>query len=1053
MRPITPIFLLLIIISLLVIPPGVKAEAEAPRFEPTECPFPTLSGRTVECGFLVVPEDRAQPAGPTIKLGVAILKSRSPNPQPDPIIFLNGGPGGHALLGFSQFFQAFQSFLGDLNRDVIIFDQRGVGWSQPALECPELRPSLLRQMHGESLTEAEIQAPYIACRDRWMSAGVDLAAYTTAASAADVNDLWRALGYTEVNLYGVSYGTVLAQTVMRDYPNGLRGVILDSAYPLEINLTADSAANMHTGLRQVFAECAADAVCRLVYPDLETTYLDLLETLKHTPAHLTLADPVTAETITTIFDAAALGDTLRLLPAREIPGLIYDLHDGNFTAILQNHREALKAIHTFGAPPGRAMAISVFCSQGLYAQAAVPTHYPEAVWAEHFNADLTPLPCSAWPMPGAPDARAARSDIPTLILSGQFDFTRSPAYDALLTHNLTRSYLVVAPDVGHQVMRSACLTGIAQTFFNQPTVAPNTACVATAYAPILNTRFTVRAAAVRWPALALTALLLIGIGVQLARGILAHRQTVLGLTARSALRGVSALPAVIGFILLGLALWRGGEQFMWTTRARAMETVLVLIATLQAALAFVPEDEPALEVTLATQRPLAWLVLERLTLILVFVGGVGLVLSLFGVQRLDESMWQILLRWFPPLIFFSGLAVCLTLITRRAVFSLAVISLLWFTASALGDLVMKNWPFAWPLNPYLQPDQAEYLLNRGFITVAGLAFGTWGLTLLRDEERLLFGGRSAGPQKKRRTEVEANAGVGAGQPASALAKVHIFLSTFPVAAHQFLAMLWYEFHLQWRRRAISVILLSMLALPLVGAFTLGRQAVMSTATGLDPAQRREVVASQARPAIWGSVWMFLTLLLPVVVAETIPKDKHHGMRELLESFPLSTGVYLAGKLVSVWLVLITGLGLSAVVNGLVWWWVVGPFDWRWYGTLWVAGALPLALMNPSLGVLLAAGQPTQRRALLVGVGLTIVCVILQVPGFLMLNQVWGWINPSRAYLFVYFLVSRTAPDLLTATFLQWLTPEALGWSIIGGLAQTVAVWIGVWIWMRRNTNM
>ena len=92
---------------------------------------------------------------------------------------------------------------------------------------------------------------------------MNLAAYTTADSAADVNDLWRTLGYPEVNLYGISYGTVLAETVMRDYPQGVRSMILDSAYPLESDLIADTAANMHAGLERVFADCAADPVCRM----------------------------------------------------------------------------------------------------------------------------------------------------------------------------------------------------------------------------------------------------------------------------------------------------------------------------------------------------------------------------------------------------------------------------------------------------------------------------------------------------------------------------------------------------------------------------------------------------------------------------------------------------------------------------------------------------------------------------------------------------------------------------------------------------------------------
>ena len=216
----------LILILLWLFPAAVRAESgsEIPRFEAADCPFGSPANVTVHCGYLVVLEDRAQSGGATIRLAVAILKSDNPQPAGDPLIFLNGGPGAHALMDLPRFVNNFRLLLVDLNRDVIIFDQRGVGLSQPALECPELVPSLIARAQGQALTLGEERAPYLACRDRWLSEGVNLAAYTTAESAADVNDLWRTLGYRQVNLYGISYGTVLAETVMRDYPDGIRSV-------------------------------------------------------------------------------------------------------------------------------------------------------------------------------------------------------------------------------------------------------------------------------------------------------------------------------------------------------------------------------------------------------------------------------------------------------------------------------------------------------------------------------------------------------------------------------------------------------------------------------------------------------------------------------------------------------------------------------------------------------------------------------------------------------------------------------------------------------------
>ena len=71
-------------------------------YEAYDCPFDTLFFDEITCGYLLVPEDRTQPDGPVIELAVAVLKSYSDAPKPDPILYLEGGPGGSALVGFER---------------------------------------------------------------------------------------------------------------------------------------------------------------------------------------------------------------------------------------------------------------------------------------------------------------------------------------------------------------------------------------------------------------------------------------------------------------------------------------------------------------------------------------------------------------------------------------------------------------------------------------------------------------------------------------------------------------------------------------------------------------------------------------------------------------------------------------------------------------------------------------------------------------------------------------------------------------------------------------
>jgi hypothetical protein len=102
------------------------------RFEPGTCPNtpePIPALQMARCGYLVVPESRSTPNGRTIRLAVAIVPAASESPQPDPVVFMTGGPGAAAILD--------TPFLVDAgvnrDRDLIIMAQRGTLYSDPEL--------------------------------------------------------------------------------------------------------------------------------------------------------------------------------------------------------------------------------------------------------------------------------------------------------------------------------------------------------------------------------------------------------------------------------------------------------------------------------------------------------------------------------------------------------------------------------------------------------------------------------------------------------------------------------------------------------------------------------------------------------------------------------------------------------------------------------------------------------------------------------------------------------------------------------------------------------
>ncbi len=204
--------------------------AAVPRFERASCSTLMSLRRVIRCGFLVVPENRTKRNGKTIRIAVAIVPAASKKKSPVPLVFLAGGPG--ALPIFSAKWYVADGFNAD--RDLILVNQRGVYYSRPQLVCPNLDRFFYRQLglvfDADSTRKAQVAATRV-CRAQLVAKGIDIAAYNTTENAADFVDLRRVLGYKLWNVYGVSYGTELALTLMRTDPNGIKSVILDSTVP------------------------------------------------------------------------------------------------------------------------------------------------------------------------------------------------------------------------------------------------------------------------------------------------------------------------------------------------------------------------------------------------------------------------------------------------------------------------------------------------------------------------------------------------------------------------------------------------------------------------------------------------------------------------------------------------------------------------------------------------------------------------------------------------------------------------------------------------------
>jgi pimeloyl-ACP methyl ester carboxylesterase len=488
--------------SALVVSPAAAAQAGyEPRFESAPCPDlpkPVALPGNARCGFLVVPENRSRPEGRTIRLAVAIVPAVSPRPAPDPIVHLTGGPGGVAIAEAQTLVDA--GFNRD--RDLILMNQRGTFLSEPALTC-EVIDRFNRLQVGLPLDARSTRRKHVAatreCRAELVARGIDIAAYNTTENAADFADLRRALGYDRWNAFGVSYGTYLAQTIMRDHPEGLRSVTLDSTVPLSAVDLADFWAGARDGLQNIFGACRAQARCRRSFPNLERTFTMLVRRLESDPVRTTVADPSTRQPTPVVLDGGALANWLVgmsfFTPSfKDVPSWIAGLAAGDPQSI------AASRLAQVTAPglTGFGLTYGVICREWVpfdserevLAQGGdVLPRYPRSVLSQPPQFTYMFDDCRVWDVPAAPASvrEPAVSDIPTLILSGSFDSVTSLTWAYAAAEMLPNSRIASIPGVGHFVApESPCAQAVIASFLLRPD-APDTNCVATLRPPIFAT--------------------------------------------------------------------------------------------------------------------------------------------------------------------------------------------------------------------------------------------------------------------------------------------------------------------------------------------------------------------------------------------------------------------------------------------------------------------------------------------------------------------------------------------------------------------------------------
>ena len=457
----------------------------APRVERERCSFKPPRGDRVECFVLIVAENRELPQGREVRLKVAVLKAKR-TAGLEPLVYLSGGPGDAPLVASSAGADPLAE--GDWwnetanirrRRDVIVMSQRGAGGSTPNLDCFDPRTSQPAKARRRTVTEQQERDLLVSCRAALERRKIDLAMYTTPALADDVADLAIAFALSRINLYGVSYGTRWGLEVMRRHPGLVRAAVLDGVYPPQVNGEQNEPEIVRRAFERLYADCTADPVCRERHPAVRAIVEGAIAAAERTPLQLTLQ----------LEDGA---QPARLDGAKLLMVLLHMMREGEAAlipeAVAASGQGDLRLLRMFAedleGSDGGLLEQNAQQFDGLYnsiecretwsaVDRVARRRQIEANGLYSLNARQSKSPafCQVWRVPPAPAAerQPVTSEIPTLLLSGGYDWLTPPAWAREAARSLTSSRHVVFRAQGHGVVvQDPCAGRLRDGFIDDP---------------------------------------------------------------------------------------------------------------------------------------------------------------------------------------------------------------------------------------------------------------------------------------------------------------------------------------------------------------------------------------------------------------------------------------------------------------------------------------------------------------------------------------------------------------------------------------------------------
>lgn len=483
---------------------GVAAKPQTPslrfgNFDLRPCPLVEDPHYRSWCGRALRPVDvdQATPtlAGETprqlaIRFAVVLPRgvgqtSLTDLQQAGALVGLEGGPGYGATDNAWAYASMFDRLLR--SRALVLMDARGTGRSG-AIECPSLDDD-----------ETDYANAVATCGT---SLGTDITDFGTSAAMADLAAIIQGLGFTQVDVYGGSYGTFAAQVFANQHPELVTSLVLDGAYPVtgETAWYPTQGPALHQALTQV---CEQDPVCEQQATGTVGVLSETLERLRSEPVrirapgddgkrHLVTIDPAALVEVafggtygTTMYReldpalrAFLAGDALplgRLVAEQRFPGgpeaTINEYSGGQFLAVSCQDYPQLFDLAADRTERQRQRDAAVKLAGELSPEMYAPFTIAEYLDSSWQTQDL----CLSWPrLPAGsfgPPVKDPYPDVPTLVLSGSLDTITTAAEGRMVAAQFPQSkHVVVSNGVHVQALGGYqdCSSTLVQDFIADP---------------------------------------------------------------------------------------------------------------------------------------------------------------------------------------------------------------------------------------------------------------------------------------------------------------------------------------------------------------------------------------------------------------------------------------------------------------------------------------------------------------------------------------------------------------------------------------------------------